>query len=286
MTTLAMRAAANGGYVTRAELSAFRFGAGETMRLVDSSRGIRNPRELSATLTVMSSADGPYADTELEDGLFRYDYRVGSSGGDNAKLRRAYELQVPIILLRKIEPGVFVPIFPVFVIADDLDHRQFVLALDESLRFLAHPLAPTENERRYAERVVQQRLHQPEFRGRVVRAYETRCAICSLRHGELLDAAHIIGDGQALGQPVVRNGVCLCKIHHAAYDRNLLGITPDYVVKINAQLLAEVDGPMLKHGLQDMHGSLLVLPAREQDQPDPERLALRFGQFTGGLDQA
>lgn len=279
MVSLAERTALSGGSLTRAELSNFPVANGQHMRLIDTSKGIWNPRSFSATLTVMSSADGPYNDGEIEDGLFRYDYRAGSAAGDNVKLRRAHELQVPIILLRKIDRGVFVPVFPVYVVADDAVSRQFVLALDESLRFLHDPLSPTDAERRYAERIVKQRLHQPEFRGRVILAYEKRCAICSLRHADLLDAAHIVGDGQPLGQPVVRNGLCLCKIHHAAYDRDLLGISPDCVVRINDELLAEVDGPMLRHGLQDMHGSKLETPKQANDRPDPERLAVRYEQF-------
>jgi putative restriction endonuclease len=33
-----------------------------------------------------------------------------------------------------------------------------------------------------------------------------------------------------------------------------MGIPPDYQVVINDELLDEIDGPMLKHGLQEMHG--------------------------------
>lgn len=38
------------------------------------------------------------------------------------------------------------------------------------------------------------------------------------------------------------NGLSLCKIHHAAFDLNMLGISPDYVVKVDAKLLEEVNG--------------------------------------------
>jgi predicted restriction endonuclease len=38
-------------------------------------------------------------------------------------------------------------------------------------------------------------------------------------HAALLDAAHIILDTEPQGEPTVRNGLALCKIHHAAYDR-------------------------------------------------------------------
>jgi putative restriction endonuclease len=280
MDRLTRAVAANGGVISREELSAFDLGGGVKRRLVDASAGIWNPKDLRATLSIVSSPDGPYDDRDIDGGLFRYDYRAGSTQGQNAKLRQAMTSGLPIILLRKIAPGVFVPVFPVYVIEDDERARQFVIALDESLRFLKDPLHPTSAERRYAERITMQRLHQPEFRGRVIRAYETRCAVCRLAHGELLDAAHIVDDADAeLGQPVVSNGLSLCTLHHRSYDRGFLGITPDYEVRIDSELLEEVDGPMLRHGLQDMHGRQLDLPKRRTDRPDPDRLAWRWERF-------
>lgn len=279
MAALSERLVSTDGTLTRAELSDFAVGPAERRRLIDSSRGIWNPRDLRATLAIVSSPNGPYADQELDGGLFRYDYRAGSLAGDNTKLRRAYELSLPLILLRKIAAGVFMPIYPVYVLHDDQDRRQFILALDDSLRLLRDPLNPTADERRYAERMVRQRLHQPEFRARVLRAYEARCAVCSLRHPRLLDAAHIVSDVETLGQAIVPNGLSLCKIHHAAYDANLMGITPDLTVRINDDLLREVDGPMLEHGLKEMHGTVLTTPRRRSDQPDRARLDLRYQLF-------
>jgi putative restriction endonuclease len=253
---------------------------GETTRqLIDTSKGIWNPKDLAATLTIVSSPDGPYDDRDIEGGLFKYDYRAGSTAGDNTTLRRAGELGLPLILLRKIATGVYVPVFPVYVVDDDPAAGQFTVALDESLRFMPKPADWTEDQRRYAERVVRQRLHQPEFRGRVIRAYSTRCTVCSLGHGELLDAAHIISDTEDGGLPIVTNGLSLCKIHHSAYDSQLLGISPDYRVSIDYDLLMEADGPMLKYGIQSMHGKSLELPHRRQDWPDRDRLGARFDRF-------
>lgn len=280
MAAVAERTAANGGVISRAELSALLLANGETRRVIDTSKGIWNPRDLAATLSIVSSPAGPYEDRDVDGGLFHYDYRAGSTEGDNTKLRRAFELGLPVILLRKIDNGVYVPVFPTYVVADDINNRQFVLALDESLRFLANPLSPTAPEKRYAERVVQARLHQPEFRARVIRAYRATCAICSLKHADLLDAAHIIGDSENGGEPIVTNGLSLCKIHHAAYDRNLLGISADYTVHIDRELLDEVDGPMLRHGLQEMHGRSLILPIKRNELPDRERLSVRFEHFS------
>ena len=272
-------AVADRASLTRHELSAFNVGD-HTRRLIDQSRGIWNPRDLVATLSVVSSPDGPYDDSQIDGGLFRYDYRAGSTAGDNTKLRAACEYQLPIILLLKESTGVYVPIFPVYVLRDDAVNRQFLLAVHESLRFLVEPGHDSIVERRYAERLAKQRLHQARFRGIVLRAYETRCAVCSLRHGRLLDAAHIIGDREDGGDPIVPNGLSLCKIHHAAFDGNFLGVSPDFKIGINRDLLTEIDGPMLKHGLQEMHGRLLVLPVRKREWPDKERLATRWQAFS------
>ena len=269
----------SGGFLTREELSSFDVGDDTRRRLIDTSKGIWNPRDLVATLSIVSSPDGPYDDQELSGGLVRYDYRAGSTAGDNAKLRRAGDLGIPLIWLRKYRSGAYIPVFPVYVVEDDLERRQFLIAIDDSARALSSQAQPSELERRYVERVTRQRLHQAMFRGMVIDAYEVRCAVCRLRHGDLLDAAHIIADREETGLAIVVNGVSLCKIHHAAYDRDLLGISGDYVVHINQRLLDETDGPMLKHGLQEMHGQSLTLPRHRSSHPDPDRLATRFAAF-------
>ncbi|WP_308492292.1 hypothetical protein [Microbacterium terrisoli] len=58
-----------------------------------------------------------------------------------------------------------------------------------------------------------------------------------------------------------------------------MGITPDFEVRINSALLHEVDGPMLRHGLQDMHGRQIHLPERRNERPSQDRLAERFVEF-------
>ena len=268
----------NGGFVTRTELESVAV-EGTSYRLIDQSRGIWNPRWASSTLSILSAPNGPYNDEETAGGLLRYAYRSGSADGDNRKLRRAMELGSPLLLLRKIGTGVYVPVFPVYVVADRPDQRFFDIALDESVRLLMDHGHLDEDQRRYAQRVAQVRLHQAEFRGRVIRAYEGSCSVCTLKHPELLDAAHIVPDSHRLGLPVVPNGLALCKIHHAAYDRNIIGIDPDARVHLSPVVLAESDGPMLRHGLQEMDGRQLVLPRAAAERPDAERLAVRFEEF-------
>jgi putative restriction endonuclease len=134
-------------------------------------------------------------------------------------------------------------------------------------------------QRAYAFRVVRQRLHQAGFREGVLAAYRRTCSICRLRHEELLDAAHIIPDGQPRGDPVIPNGLALCKLHHAAFDSNIIGIRPDLVVEIRQDILREIDGPMLLHGLQGLHGSIITVPHEARLRPAPDRLEERYEQF-------
>ncbi len=150
--------------------------------------------------------------------------------------------------------------------------------MDENLRFLAQT-TPSPDTREYAERLTRLRLHQPVFRAKVLRAYDRACAMCRLKHVDLLDAAHILSDSEG-GQPVVTNGLSLCKIHHAAYDRGIVGVRRDYVVQVRDDVLLEVDGPMLKHGIQAVHDLRLELPKQVADLPDRDLLAQRFAVFS------
>jgi putative restriction endonuclease len=127
--------------------------------------------------------------------------------------------------------------------------------------------------------MMKQRLHQPSFRARVISANETKCAICRLGHGRLLDAAHITPDSEETSSTSVTNGLSLCKIHHTAYDINIVGIDPDYTVHIRPDILAEKDGPMLEHGIKEMDKAKLWVPSAAAEQPDQARLETRFQEF-------
>ena len=93
-------------------------------------------------------------------------------------------------------------------------------------------------------------------------------------------AAHILPDGHPRGEPWVSNGLALCKLHHAAFDQNILGINPSLVVEIREDILREVDGPMLKHGLQELDGQhLLYVPKSKGLRPNEEFLSERYAEF-------
>ena len=63
---------------------------------------------------------------------------------------------------------------------------------------------------------------------------------------------------------------------------NILGISPDYRVRVSEAVLAGYDGPMLqrkKNGLKQMEGGQLIVPGSEELRPNREFLAERFGRF-------
>lgn len=272
--------------VTRGQLAGDFMVGGVRFPLVDRGRGIRKPAGWDAALSITTSVPKsgrarPYDDAEGLDGLHRYKLRRDDGGfAENQGLRVALEQRLPLIWFYGIAPSVFQAIFPVYLVAEEPELEQFVLALTEDQRAVTPGSVVEDTLRRYLVSQTRRRLHQPVFASQVMAAYDTHCAVCNLHHRRLLDAAHIIPDTQPGGEPVISNGLALCKIHHAAYDHNVLGIRPDHVVQIHHRLLEEIDGPMLRHGLQEHHGrSLMRLPNRRTDRPDRERLAHRFDQF-------
>jgi len=113
----------------------------------------------------------------------------------------------------------------------------------------------------------------------VLRAYQQCCAICRLRYDQLLEAAHILPDGHPLGEPVIPNGLALCKLHHAAFDSYIIGVTPDLEVKVRGDVLAEIDGPMLQHGLQGFQNRRIHVPRADNLKPHRDYLAERYDLF-------
>ena len=43
------------------------------------------------------------------------------------------------------------------------------------------------------------------------------------------------------GKSTIENGLSLCKLHHSAYDAFIIGVTPDYVIQVRADILEEKD---------------------------------------------
>jgi putative restriction endonuclease len=191
-------------------------------------------------------------------------------------------LQAPLAYFHGTATGWYGVVFPVFVVGDDpasLTFRVSADALAESVALAGSSAEGEDARRAYVTRLTKQRLHQQGFRRRVMLAYHTRCAVCELRRDRLLDAAHILPDGDPRSEPVVSSGLSLCKLHHAAFDADLLGIRPDLTVELNVELLREKDGPMLLHGLQGFQDQPLSVPSRTIHRPNREFITERYARF-------
>ena len=251
--------------------------------------GIFKPRVcvLPLSITTVPAREGrarPYDDVMGDDGLLRYRYRGSDPNHpDNVGLREAMRRRVPLEYFHGIVEGKYEAEYPVFIVGDSPESLTFTVTVDER-RFASLgnvPDDPIESDirRRYVTRMVQQRLHQQEFRERVLDAYRRHCAICRLRHEQLLEAAHIVGDRETRGTPTVPNGIALCTLHHAAFDAHLMTVRPDYLIEVRRDVLEESDGPMLIHGLQGFHGQRIRVPSRPALRPDPQLLQMRYELF-------
>ena len=253
-----------------------------------SMQGIFKPRVCELPLSIRTAVDGPYDDRAGDEGRFLYAYRgTDPNHRDNAGLRELMRRRIPLVYFFGLLPGRYLAAWPVFVVADEPRELTFTIQLDDAavLDFdvaaasVALSYEPGGDERRrYVTRELQVRLHQRSFRERVLRAYRSQCAVCRLRHHELLDAAHIVPDSEA-GAPRVPNGLALCKLHHAAFDKLFVGVRPDGVIEVRRDILEEEDGPMLLHGLKRLHRTRLHAPRRTDDRPDPNLLEIRYARF-------
>ncbi|ADU29390.1 phosphorothioated DNA-binding restriction endonuclease [Evansella cellulosilytica] len=117
------------------------------------------------------------------------------------------------------------------------------------------------------------RSRDPNFRNKILRAYEYSCAICgyNVRLGNNLvgiEAAHIKWH-QAGGPDNEENGIALCSLHHKLFDRGVFTLT-----ETNILLVAEE-----AHGtngfnkwLMKFHGETIRRPIHPDYHPEKQFL--------------
>ncbi len=120
---------------------------------------------------------------------------------------------------------------------------------------------------------VRQRIGQRGFRVLVTSAYRGRCAITGENTLDVLEAAHIRPFSERQDHDV-RNGLLLRADFHRLYDRGLVSITPDLLVRVsprireryvNGKAYYRLDGKPLK-----------ILPEDPNSRPDLSRLEWHF----------
>lgn len=262
---------------------------GRLQPLASKAEGIYKPTGHPAALSVKTTVPrkgrvNVYAD-ELasEDGLMRYSHKLhgGPDSAQNDGLRVAMRHQLPLIYFWGTSEGVYAPVFPVFVVDEDRDARLFHLApgsLATRDPTHVHRMLNDAPEKRYAAILVRQRLHQRRFRQLVLDAYDNRCAICTIHHPSLVEAAHILPDRDERGRPEVPNGLALCSLHHEAFDRYLVDIDETYTIRLSETLRKERDGKVFEEAFLARDNMPMNLPRRLTDFPKREYLSLRIAE--------
>ena len=252
-------------------------------------QGIWKPAIMDLPISITTITNTSYSDELSDDGFLVYSYRgIDPYHRDNVALREIMEKGIPLIYFLGVEKGKYLAEWPVFIQKDHPESLCVSVSFDDQ-SLLMHGSDGLQTEqvadsealyrRMYSTTQAIARLHQGKFRLKVLSAYKDQCAFCRLRHLQLLDAAHIIPDREEGGEPVVPNGLSLCKIHHAAFDSNIVGLSPDYKIIVREDILEEIDGPMLRYGIQEMHGQKILLPGSRKNWPNREKVAYRFELF-------
>ncbi|RMD83028.1 MAG: hypothetical protein D6815_07685 [Candidatus Dadabacteria bacterium] len=63
------------------------------------------------------------------------------------------------------------------------------------------------------------------------------------------------------------------------FRRSHLWYSSDLTIEIRTDVLGEKDGPMLEHGLQQVHGTRIIVPRSEALRPAREFLEERYELF-------
>lgn len=155
----------------------------------------------------------------------------------------------------------------------ELDSRY----LDESTAAL---LAEPPGERRIAQLLVNRKVRDAAFRGHVLDAYDSRCAVTGLRMvnggGKAeAQAAHIWSVAEG-GPDVVQNGLALSATAHWLFDRHLISLDNEYRLlvshnKVPSELIRLFPAP----------GERVHLPTDPRLHPRQDYVARHRARFAG-----
>lgn len=132
---------------------------------------------------------------------------------------------------------------------------------------------------RTGKEVAKSNERDPQFRDKILSAYEYRCAVCgfNVRIGHVviaLEAAHIKWH-QAGGPDIHENGLSLCSLHHKLFDRGAFTVDTDHRALISERAYG-TDG-FIEH-LGRYHKKPLIKPNRESYRPKGDFLSWHMHQ--------
>ncbi|MCB1131741.1 MAG: HNH endonuclease [Verrucomicrobiae bacterium] len=121
--------------------------------------------------------------------------------------------------------------------------------------------------------VTKQRRGQDYFRDVVLNNFGGCCGVTGLSLRELLIASHILPwrdhEPERLN---VRNGICLNRLHDAAFDQHLIGFDDELRLVLSIRLKSLLPGDWICEQFEAFEGKALRLP-EDGTRPDPSFLA-------------
>lgn len=130
------------------------------------------------------------------------------------------------------------------------------------------PTGPTETPA-----TVRQRRGQEYFREAVLNNFDGRCGVTGLAVRDLLVASHILPWGAHPAERLnVRNGLCLSRLHDAAFDRGLISFDENLKLLLSPRLKTELSQRAVAENFGAYDGQQLQLP-QDAVLPDPAFLA-------------
>lgn len=114
-----------------------------------------------------------------------------------------------------------------------------------------------------ATAVVRVRRAQRFFRRAVLTAYEARCCVTGIGFPDLLVASHIVPWSRSVEHRAnPRNGLCLSRLHDAAFDRGLVTFDPEWRLVLSRELREATTNETLRASFVPFEGKPLRLPER------------------------
>jgi len=108
-------------------------------------------------------------------------------------------------------------------------------------------------------RAIYERRGQPEFRQRLLKAYDGRCCITGCDAEQALEAAHIVSYAET-GSQKIENGLLLRADVHTLFDLDLVTVNPNTLRVVLAR-------PLRGTGYADLDGRRIRQPKSREDSP-------------------
>lgn len=264
-------------------------------------KGIYKPAGSPYALWIRETKKSPYADRDLDvrpDGSWIYRYSPEGRGGGpdlsldtNRGLLKCQQDRVPVGVFRQVEEIDGKAAYEVLGLAyvQSFDGTHFILngePIDEShpppFEMLTPEFHPFELDEASVSDVLRT-VRDYRFGVALRRVYHERCGLCDMGfkvagRPVALEAAHIIPVEKRGVLGDLRNGILLCRNHHALFDRYGWTLNEDLEVVLPED--SSFRASALGNHVLEMEGKRLPnLPSSIADYPAQKAIEWRLEQF-------